>query len=911
MNQEKTSQKPLHDGDAAENALDMVTSTVYGLSPSFIKKHDSIIESTKKVLSDRMAADRSALVRGTVDSEKTSSAAEYAKIIAKSIIPSDKDLLMRSLKHSDKYGQPSGSHSINSESISNTDESIDILSDGTAIEELMSELQNHFALMPEYNKIIDIIPELGKAVEMIVRDIVNSDEFTQKYITNFYEESNVEVKKDVEIKIKELLDEYDFEGKIRRWIFKAEVVGVKPFSILPQDDVVSLINTEIKKRKAQGFSTESDNLIPRDIKSLFSEESFLQKSLLDPIYETYKKISTNTISIESSDELERTKRSVNDILNPFMESIITDDITQEWESICLEEFEYAVKDLRIDNINDDSKQKKISEEYDNFMKNYNSKENLILKNSRLRDQFKDLVVSLERCIEIVDPLKGPLYQGLSNVNNNHYTSNGYSEESGSIEDFYKIGRKDKSKKPAKIINIGGFEIDISENPINSDEYAKVVKNKRAILTDYEPEHVIPISVGSTHVGYYVVEYLRTSGDNFMMLKKDRGSFADIVRRIGLGEDGALIKNTGTTASDSNNPFSSGVFAPSTIMAPIVSGGPSTPFSKIGRDGKSSRKNELLKAIIIKMIAKKIGDDKLINNGTFQSSVMNLVRDDLIWKNNVRFTFIPESHMVYMSRELNADGLPLSAFNGTLFTCYSYIASMISSLLMKVMKSSDVETMEVNVGKSKELGLSIGSISKNASTRNVSAKTLFSGTDQIVRGVGNYKRLIIPVIDGEKLFDVTQVEKANDVTIDDEYTTNLLKSVILRLGTPPTSLDMLSQDEYVASQTQHRLDYRNLIVDRGVNYSKFITKAIRLLITYSDISIPSLKIDKEGKHIHEEVGDEKKDLQDVKIDLQKINFKFVPPKALTVTKITEEINTIFELADNIVKMYYGDVERSSS
>ena len=69
---------------------------------------------------------------------------------------------------------------------------------------------------------------------------------------------------------------------------------------------------------------------------------------------------------------------------------------------------------------------------------------------------------------------------------------------------------------------------------------------------------------------------------------------------------------------------------------------------------------------------------------------------------------------------------------------------------------------------------------------------------------------------------------NNVDIDDDFTDRIIKSIVLKIGIPPTSLDMLSQDEYVASQTQHRLDYRNLVVDRGVNYAKFITKLLNYL-----------------------------------------------------------------------------------
>ena len=904
-----------------QEATDIISSSIYGISPEFMRKNGKILDDTRRVLADKLSANRSG-INGNVDSGKENQAVEFVKALTNGIRHQEKYDMLTSVKNSAKYTHPSGSHTI-----SDTDDVIDKFSDSAAIDELLGEVQNHFSLMPEYSKVVDIIPELGKAVEMIVKDIINRDEFTQKYVTNFYiGEEDPDVRSEIEEEIKNLLAEYDFEDKIRRWIMTAEVTGVKPFSILPQDDVIHMINEEIRKRKDRGVSQES--LIPNDISNLVTEESFLVKSPIASIYESFEGLSLKTMSLEG-DELKQVQKSHKETLDPFIDSILTPDIIDQWEEICLTNVNEVFCDDKLSKADNAKDFSESLESMHQFIKKVKDPANRVTRTANLKDQLKDMVVAMDRSIEVVGRRDGSRYQASKLLKNNLYGNKDYEIERGVIEDFYRVGddvgSASKSKRNDRQININGFEIDIDSNPIDGKEYAKAVKSKRAILTDYEPEHVIPISAGGSHIGYYVVEYIRTSGDNFMMLKKDRGSFLDIIRRIGVGEDSALTKNSGTTATDSNNPFSSGVFSPSTIMAPVVGGGPNVPNGKFGQGGNSNRKVELVKSILIKTITKRLGDEKLIDNGTFQSSLMNLIRDDILFRNNVRFTYIPTSHMVYMARELNSDGFPLSIFNGTLFTCYTYIASLISSLMMKVMKSSDVETMEVNVGKSKELGLTIGSISKNASTRNVSAKTLFGGTDQVVRSVGNFKRLIIPVIDGEKLFEVTQVERANNIDIDDEFTERNLKSIILKIGVPPTSLDMMSQDEYVASQTQHRLDYRNLIVDRGVNYSKHVTKAIRLLVHYSSISIPTVKVagaggahdgekDKVTKDKKTGVDEATKTTADKTaadknvIDIEKIHFKFKAPKNLTVSKVTEELEAVNGVVDNIIKMYYGEDSR---
>jgi len=878
------------------DAMDILYAATYGISPDFIKKNDKLLDETRRVLSDKLSPKNQ-----NTSSVGSSNAGEYIKILNSVVTAGERIEMLSALKQNESNIAPSGSHSIN-EGVN----IVDKLSDSTIVDELMGDIQNHFALMPEYSKVCDLIPELGKCVEIIVKDILNRDEFTHSFITNFYKENvDSDLKTEVETSIKELLVEYDFEGKIRKWIKDAEIMGVKPFSILPQDDVIHMVNREIAKRIGMGSTLESINA-----DELIDTDSLLKKSPLDNIHKPYTDLKLGITEESSTDDYERMMSSIESTTDAFTKSIITSDIVDEWVDVCKEEFNDIYQLEKILKSNNVEEYDKMCKTVESFEQKMEDPVNLMDKQSCIKKQLNDLVVCFDRSIEVVDPMKTPVYQAAKKIKNNNYYNSDSDLNKGIIDNFYRVGDDNeitKDKKHSKMINIDGFDIDVGDDFVGDDKKKNKLKNKRAILTEYEPEHVIPLTSGGTHIGYYVVEFVRTSGDNFLLLKKDRGSFTDIVRRLGVGEDKALVANTGTASVDTANPYGTGAFSPTAILKPMMGGGFSgslTPYGGLRQEGVagiSNRKTELIKTILIKTIAKRLGDDTLVDDGAFQSALMNLIRDDIIFRNNVRFTYIPESHMVYMSRELDSAGYPLSVFDGTLFNCYIYIASLVSSLMMKVMKSSDTEVMEVNVGKSKELGLTIGSISQNASTRNVSARSLFGGTDNIVRSVGNFKRIIIPVINGEKLYDVTQVENVNNVDIDDDFTERNLKAIIMKIGVPPTSLDMLSQDEYVASQTQHRLDYRTLIVDRGVNYSKFITKAIKLLVNYSDLFNANM-----SKSKNDETNNEKTNALEVSID--KIKFSFAVPKNLTVSRITEELSSIVSLVDDIFKMYYGEETR---
>ena len=157
-----------------QEATDIISSSIYGISPEFMRKNGKILDDTRRVLADKLSANRSG-INGNVDSGKENQAIEFVKALTNGIRHQEKYDMLTSVKNSAKYTHPSGSHTI-----SDTDDVIDKFSDSAAIDELLGEVQNHFSLMPEYSKVVDIIPELGKAVEMIVKDIINRDEFTQK-----------------------------------------------------------------------------------------------------------------------------------------------------------------------------------------------------------------------------------------------------------------------------------------------------------------------------------------------------------------------------------------------------------------------------------------------------------------------------------------------------------------------------------------------------------------------------------------------------------------------------------------------------------------------------------------------------------------------------------------------------------
>ena len=871
-----------------EESLDVLRTDQYGLSGEFIRKNEEQISQVKDLLMEKLSISQS----NNVDKKsETNISKELINVIYNTLDRPKPDQYKESVDETMRKIDESisGSYGVKEDSSSDSDLSI--------IESLGDAMKTHFRVMPEYRKMVEIIPELGKCVDMVTNDLLNVDEFTHTFISNVYKDEDEAVQTTINKKIIDLLKEYNFESLISRWLPVAEVSGVKPFAILPQEDIISDIAEYVKKKREKDTEFSFESLSDNDLKDIvYSTESDLfEPSPIAKEADILDKYNKNILSFESDDDTiayEMAKDKVDD----YVSGIIDGELLSEYKSIVLDDVKEAYVEEKYTNLHDDDRDVvSLESAYDKF--------NDILKsssddsiNKAAKTGLKELILGLESTISVVNKRKGHIYQTSKKVKSSIYSSPSNNKDEFIDDDFFtpgkvkkkkKKGKKDKREKSTIIIN--GYTYDVDTGEIDPKEYSEKVPNKRAVIVDFNPEHVIPVTLNGNHIGYYVIEYTRLANSGLIDgTRPKQDTFIDMVKRLGVGDDKTTVKGAAKNTDSVNATMYTGLNA--------IFGDSHRIVGKASENdsGKNSKVTDFLKKVMIRTISRRLGDDALLEDATFQSGVMNILRDDLILKQGIRFTYIPLSHMVYMSRELDEKGFPVSMFDGTLFLGYIYISSLISSLMMKVMKSADTEVMDVNVGKAKALGSTVSNVIKQASTRNVSAVGIFSGVENIVRQVGSYKKIVNPVVNGEKLFDISSLEKNNDTDIDDDFTERILKSIIIKTIVPLSALNLTDEDEYAISVAQQRIDYRNAIIDKGMNYAPAITKAIKLLVNYSDIGVT--------------VPGDNGDKEEYEIKIDNVEFNFNPPKNLTVNKLSEEIDNISDLAEKIVKVYLGEDDR---
>ncbi|MDE7099619.1 MAG: hypothetical protein K2N99_00170, partial [Malacoplasma sp.] len=120
---------------------------------------------------------------------------------------------------------------------------------------------NYRNLVSEYRNIARLIPEINRCADMKSRDILAINEITKKAITNVYipESNNPEAKlsqnlvdEPINAEIEEkILDKYNIEDRLPRYIKTALIEGAKPVVVYPYKDVIEMAKYNINEYRKQ------------------------------------------------------------------------------------------------------------------------------------------------------------------------------------------------------------------------------------------------------------------------------------------------------------------------------------------------------------------------------------------------------------------------------------------------------------------------------------------------------------------------------------------------------------------------------------------------------------------------------------------------------------------------------------
>ncbi len=863
--------------------------TTYNLPLSMVQRNKARIENASKIVDEIIGS------RGAQDSPNKGGISPVS-VLARAT--------SATLKHADsdtgangKFVSGTGIRTIK----------FDTLSPGETelVQSLSRVLQDRFTLMPEYRAVVSMIPELRRVIRMLARDILNRDEFTKRSIKNPFSSTTIKDEKTVEkinkIIMEDCVDRYDIEPKLRRWIEASLTEGAHPVAIYPYQTIIEQV------MHSPGVSvTAGAHLIPKKGKTSRESTIFVdfeatsaESSLFVPnLFGDDEVLKTSTESVKSYESMSERAASVMrkvipDYLAEEVYSEMIDDVENKLFSLERKyNFAEVLDDFGMDERSNESFDPKVAEKIRESIKKGRTAYNDNQRLDAVRGKLAPLVDLIDSNIQFVPPEKAALniarktnsrrsdYQTVQKVQRN--------APDGTPAPLFSFYNPDDANR--KLSTVNSEKTSTGQWTDFQKDWEKTNLDKEVLIVEYDPELTIPVVVGGEHIGYYVLEFEAFYGPEYRARKK-LGSFTDLVRGLGMGDDKSVISTM--NAVGDTDPLSSSLFTPLPVVA-----GSQLMMSSVQGMTDEDRKLESLKKIVLQTVSEKVKDKGIVDDKRFKDAIAALIRQGYIVNKKIIMSYIPADNMVYFSRKQDVDGMPISVLDGSLFYCYMYIASKVSSMMIKTVKASDKEKLLVNMGLTGQLNYTLSEIEKSLSTRNVNVQSFFGNVGQVIRNAAVYQRLKIPVVDGEKLYDVEQLEKMNDISPDDDWTEKLLHSVLTGMDVQTSMISSLDESDFARSYTVTSLDYRSSILDAQGAYDKDATKLVRLLCKYRQIKLPS------DYTTREKEANPNKKLDD-SISLDDIEVKFTVPVYLSVSTISDQLSAAQSLIDSISAIVVGD------
>lgn len=875
---------------------DMIYASNYGLSRNFIEKNSDIVLKSNKAVNNTLV--------GFGVNNLTNNSNSLQELTS---------LVSQSIKFRGNNRENKSSGKIISDILGNGDDADSLTgikhitpvgnadsNETEIITEYSSMYQSFLNVTSEYRGVCEIIPEVGKAIQNISRDILSVSELTGRFLNKVYDEDgnteSISDKDKKEMTIctdliqSEIIDKNHLEEKLKRWVYESLVCGVKPIAFIPYDYIIRQLNQINASDKSMNLSV---NKIAEKLKSGESYKICETKDQEKSFY---------NVSIESSVSDMFDERKLNGAdreikTEEYYDSLLSDDIVESFAAECEEDFNKSFESLNFERNKTKSDTVRYMQIYgersteaneqlellESMTKQYNSiKEKAESQTPEERKQnarngLRTLVRYIDEHIDVVKP-------GASSA----FIANKIMNEKDRYSKFYNLGEN--------YLMAEGLEKKIASNKNNAERSDTGVFDfdgtselgEECLIVPYAPEDVIPININGEYMGFYIMEYANENGPLWRK-RRHTGTFTDYIKNQGLGDDAALAAGNGSayTSHGATDPLELSLYSPLSLYNYAA-----TNYLNAETDSYDQR-YDIMKTVTLRVLSHRLRDPDLVDNKIFKDAVMSMLRNDVLTRKKVQFTFIPPEYMVYMTYKTDDDGIPKSILDGTLLWAYMYISSILSSVMIKMLKSADKEKYEVSVGLSKKLGYTTTELQRVLSTRNIYSSSTFSSLGNVIRNAGSYQRMIIPVVNDRKLYDVSQIESVNNVSPDDDFTNKLLDSILSKVYINPGMRGSMDSLDFAHEYVYKNIEYRDNIVDAQNNYEKFITRIIKILTNYSLLNTYNSKV---------EVDDSKKDDNLNTIDIDRIHVKLAISTMMSMTSVSEVLDSAKNLANSITEVY---------
>jgi len=780
-----------------------------------------------------------------------------------------------------------------------------------------SLFSNYRNLVSEYRNISRLIDEVDRCADMKSRDILAINEITKKAITNVYQPESLDKNKQLPQNLindpvnkalqEEILDRYEIEDKLPRYIKLSLIEGARPVAIFPFKDILDMANYNIELyRKNYGDFNLNEEKAERsgenyqEFLSSYCKRS--HKIIPSQFYDNFNTFGSEDLH-KNKEEAYKAKRDA--IINKYVST---------------EEFREYIDRGRED-VHSTLDKKEHERLVEIYGKNAMNTSDLI---NDTKKEFEELHAKVKVDGSLSEHFKEQIFNAIKKLDDNiEFYDEGESSMAFAINNFRRLmqftsykedpemgliaygavqqpSEKQKAKNPFYDQDNPDYKKGMakSKKPKSVlDEFDDFDQNSKSVMEDclikeYDAEDVIPVIVSGKHVGYYVIEMSPYTG-NAESINKRNCNFTDMFLNLGMGNDVPLSPSPAVSGS-----FSSGV-----TSMPLGGTGPASEIGGLGVVGAGStalaggmdisgfetgligedalRRNNIMKKIIFNVLKDKLNRKDIGDDESFADTIMSLIRDGAIIQNKVKIVYIPEKYMCYFTPGLDGNGIPQSFLKNCLFTCYEKILINMNNVMTRITRTSTRDMIKVNVGKAKNMGASIRSIENALTTRKLNVESPFTSLSRVLKAASLSETIVVPVFDGESLFEYEDLSTHNEAQTQDDYEEKLSNKIVTALKCPVTITNPYQEEDFASLAASRNAEYRFDIIRHQKVFTKTIEKMIKLLFVGSGLY------------------DKLKQSGIKNISLKNIHVNLAPPESLNMQHANELFSTVSSYVENIV------------
>lgn len=645
------------------------------------------------------------------------------------------------------------------------------------INDLYTNEKSRINKIPEYDQVVNYIPQLNQALNVLVDNIMSPDDFTKDVFTLKYNgETVVDDTNDHIIRnLYDLEKIYNIEGKTKRIITDTLKYGDTFLSIVKMNDGLDKIFTE----DGELISFNEDTVLLNESNLLLSEND--EKRLL----EFYKEETGNKKGYEGN-------------IRADIARMINENITFSSNPLNLYKEELLLEaDFNTERF------KYVSSKYDDEMTKKAMRMNASQQNRSLAQKITDR--------RSLFSTENPLAKELE-------------KEANRISDSEKNARRKQGYVTGSFVKL------------------------------LDPRKVVKIYSNGTCYGYY---HLETELES---LKVTNNSNATQIASAFQVKSGADIGNS-----------SDGMF----------------------NQKKIDPKTQLILDVFLKNISKKLNKRFIENSPEFKQMLYQLLQQDYIVKNKVNITYLSPDEVEHFSVNMNEDdGYGRSVFDRILFTAKIYLATLTTTLMLKLSRSADHRTFIVETGLSNDLEGIIQDFVREIKSKEVTMSDLNS-IDTILNNIGQFADYFIPSIDGQRAIDI-DVTPGQQIDMDNDLMEYLKKAMISGMGIPASFLSYADEMEFARSVSMMNGMFLRMIV----GYQKSLGDAFSN--TYR-----KLYRNEYGKAEENTEEENKATL----LDYDLIEAIFPSPATLNMTNLNEQIGSSQTVVEYVVNTLIGASEQN--